>query len=197
MIYPLAQNKSTSNESFWKSSRKFLAANKLLYDKVSSQSTNVGRASIDLTKGGTSEESDSSGSSQLEIATKRPCLSSSLTAKLDEIAQGVSNIQKVLMFMKNMQQTFQCVICKGVVSTLMLWENHGLSGMCHKLASGPCFLPPLRIPNREPVPSQRTRRIAASFAGNRGRADHCSSCTSGSSDSDGDFDLPCYHLTHT
>ena len=115
--YPLVQNESTSNESFWKSSRKILAANKSLYDKVSGQSTNVGRASIDLTKGDTSEESDSSGSFQLEPATKRPRLSSSLTAKLDEIAQGVSNIQKVLMFMKNMQQTFQCVICKGVVST--------------------------------------------------------------------------------
>ena len=75
------------------------------------------RASIDLTRGDASEESDSSGSSQLEPSTKCPCLSSSLTAKLDEIAEGVSNIQKVLMFMKNMQQTFQCVICKGVVST--------------------------------------------------------------------------------
>ena len=87
--YPLAQNESTSYESFWKSSRKNLAANKSLYDKVSGQSTNVGRASIDLTKGDTSEESDSSGSSQLEPATKHPRLSSSLTAiaKLDEIAQ--------------------------------------------------------------------------------------------------------------
>ena len=115
--YPLTENESTSSESFWKSSRKILAANKSLYNKVSGQSTNVMRASIDLTRGDASEESDSSGSSQLEPSTKRPCLSSSLTAKLDEIAEGVSNIQKVLMFMKNMQQTFQCVICKGVVST--------------------------------------------------------------------------------
>jgi len=58
--YPLAQNESPSNESFWKSSRKILAANKSLYDKVSGQSTNVGRASIDLTKGDTIEELDSS-----------------------------------------------------------------------------------------------------------------------------------------
>ena len=192
MIYPLAQNKSTSNESFWKSSRKFLAANKLLYDKVSSQSTNVGRASIDLTKGGTSEESDSSGSSQLEIATKRPCLSSSLTAKLDEIAQGVSNIQKVLMFMKNMQQTFQCVICKGVVSTLMLWENHGLSGMCHKLASGPCFLPPLRIPNRELDEVLQTLQATMEEQTTAPPAHPAVP-----SDSDSDFDLPHYYLTHT
>ena len=48
---------------------------------------------------------------------KHPCLSSSLSAKLDEIAQGISNIQKVLMVMNNMQQTFYCLICKGVVST--------------------------------------------------------------------------------
>ena len=53
------------------------------------------RASIDLTKGGASKESDSSGSSQLEPATKCPCLSSSVTAKLDGIAKGVLNIQKV------------------------------------------------------------------------------------------------------
>ena len=115
--YPLTENESTSSESFWKLSRKILAANKLLYNKVSGQSTNVMRASIDLTRGDASEESDLSGSSQLEPSTKRPCLSSSLTAKLDEYAERVSNIRKVLMFMKNMQQTFQYVICKRVVST--------------------------------------------------------------------------------
>ena len=87
--YPFTENESTSTKSFWKSSCKILAANKSLYDKVSCQSTNVMRSSIDLTKGGIIKESDSSGSSQLEPATKCPCLSSSVTAKLDEIAKGV------------------------------------------------------------------------------------------------------------
>ena len=31
--YPLTENESTSSESFWKSSRKILAANKSLYNK--------------------------------------------------------------------------------------------------------------------------------------------------------------------
>lgn len=112
--YPLMMNDSTSGEGFWKSSRKVLAANKALYLKLTGRSTELGRASIDLTKEETSD-SDSSGSI-IEPATKRHCLSSTLNDKLDEIAHGVANIQKVMMFMKNMQNTFQCVICKGVVS---------------------------------------------------------------------------------
>ncbi len=62
--YPLMENDSTSSESFWKSSPKVLAANKSLYHKVSDESTNVGRASIEpLIQDESSEESHSSGSS--------------------------------------------------------------------------------------------------------------------------------------
>ncbi len=46
--YPLMENDSTRSGSFWKSSRKVLAVKKSLYCKVSGETTNVGRASIDL-----------------------------------------------------------------------------------------------------------------------------------------------------
>ena len=69
------------------------------------------RASIDLTKGGVIKESDSSGSSQLQPVTKCSCLSSSVTAKLDEVAKGVSSIQKVLISLVPRPPPFLSSIC--------------------------------------------------------------------------------------
>ncbi len=100
--YPLMDNDSTRGASFWKSSRKVLAANKALYRKVSGESTSLGRASIDLTRNDSSEESDSSKSSSGgpdKPAAKRPRVD--LTSTLEEIAKGVSSIQGLFMFMKN------------------------------------------------------------------------------------------------
>ena len=36
--------------------------------------------------------------------------------KLDEVARGVSSAQKLVTFMSNMKQAFECVVCKGIVS---------------------------------------------------------------------------------
>lgn len=55
---PLLDNESTTGESFWKSTRKILAANKQLYRKVTGQNTDIERASIDLTKEDSSDDSD-------------------------------------------------------------------------------------------------------------------------------------------
>ncbi len=102
--YPLMDNDSTRGASFWKSSRKVLAANKALYRKASGESMSLGRVSIDLTRNDSSEESDSSKSSSSgpdKPAQKRPRVD--LTSTLEEIAKGVSSIQGLFMFMKNMQ----------------------------------------------------------------------------------------------
>ena len=99
------------------------------------------------------------------------------------------------MFMKNMQQTFQCVICKGVVSTPMVAKCCGrIVGCqgCHKLASGPCFLPPLRIPNRELDEVLQTLQATMEEQTTAPPAHPAVP-----SDSDSDFDLPHYYLTHT
>ena len=54
--YPLLDNESTSGESFWKSTRKILAANRQLYRKLTGQNTDIERASIDLTKDNSSDD---------------------------------------------------------------------------------------------------------------------------------------------
>lgn len=166
------------------------------------------RASIDLTRGDASEESDSSGSSQLEPSMKCPCLSSSLTAKLDEIAEGVSNVQKVLMFMKNMQQTFQCVICKGVVSTptvakccgrivgcqgcVTSWlQGHASCPHCASPIEGQFLLRGLDevLQTLQATVEEQTTAPPAPITATR-------QCPAVPSDSDSDFDdLPRYHVS--
>ena len=104
-------------------SRKILAANREVYDKLTGQSTlSVGKASFDLT----GEDSDSSISDVVPLAGKRPRYdSSSVDEKLEDIAQRVSSIQHVLNFMKNMQQAFQCVVCRGTVTAPIVAECCG------------------------------------------------------------------------
>ena len=63
--YPLLDNESTNGEAFWKSTQKVLAANRDLYNKLTSQRTDLEVASIDLTCEDTAEESDSSGQQTL------------------------------------------------------------------------------------------------------------------------------------
>ena len=91
--YLILENVSTSEEAFWKSTRKVLAANCDLYDKLTGKSTrSVGKASIDLT----GDDSDSS-SSDLQPSGKRPCHdTSSMEAKLEDISQKVSSIQRLV-----------------------------------------------------------------------------------------------------
>ena len=98
-----------------------LAANRSLYDKLTGQCTDLEKANVDLTSEDTADESDSSGTINpdlLDPSPKRPCRKhdpSSVGTKLEEIAQGVANIQKLTLFMQNMQHAFQCVVCRGMV----------------------------------------------------------------------------------
>ena len=55
---PLLEDDNTSRETFLKSTRRILAANKQLYRKLIGQNTNIERASIDLTKDDRSDDSD-------------------------------------------------------------------------------------------------------------------------------------------
>ena len=120
--YPLLDNDSTRGEAFWKSTRKVLAANRGLYNKLIGQHTDLEKASIDLTCEDTAEESDSletTNPESLEPLRKQPRLKYdiSVNTKLDKIAKGVENIQKLIQFMQNMQQAFQCVVCRDMVSS--------------------------------------------------------------------------------
>ena len=105
--YPLLDNDSTRGEAFWKSTRKVLAANRGLYNKLTGQHTDLEKASIDLTCEETAEESDSSGATSpelLEPLRRQPRIKYdiSVNTKLDKIAKGVENIQKLTQFMQNM-----------------------------------------------------------------------------------------------
>ena len=114
---PLLDNLSTRGEVFWKSTWKVLAANRGLYIKLAGKCSKSENASIDLTCEDTAEESDSSGTTnpELDPPHKQSCWdhtpSSSVVAKLEEIREGVANIQQLTLFMQNMRQLFQCVVC--------------------------------------------------------------------------------------
>ena len=114
--YPLLGNDSTSGEGFWKSTRKVLATSRELYKKLTGQTTDPGRASIDLMRDDSSDNSDvsfpSSKRARLDCKSQED-----IHHKLDEIARGVSSVQKLVTFMSNMKQAFECVVCKGIVST--------------------------------------------------------------------------------
>ena len=112
--YPLLDNESTSGDSFWKSTRKILAANRQLYRKLTGQNTDIERASIDLTKDDSSDDSDI----LLPPPVKRPkcvCGDSSMSTvadKIEDISKQVSGLAESITFMQNMQHALECVVCK-------------------------------------------------------------------------------------
>ena len=74
--YPFLDNDSTHGKAIWKTTQKVLAANRDLYNKLTSQHTDLEVASIDFTCEDTTEESDSSGATNLELLEplrKQPC----------------------------------------------------------------------------------------------------------------------------
>ena len=114
--YPLLDNNSTSGESFWKSTRKILAANKQLYRKVTGQNTNIERASIDLTKDDSSDDSDI----LLPPVKLRKCEFGDssvvlIADKIEDISKQVSGLAESITFIQNMQHSLECVVCKGLV----------------------------------------------------------------------------------
>lgn len=117
--YPILDNDSTTGESFWRSTRKVLAASKAVYEKLTGHCTNLSNANVDLT----GDDSDSSAQSSPSPPTKRPCigtLPTSIEEKLDKIVTGMSSVQQLLTLMGNLQQAFQCVVCRGTVTVPMV-----------------------------------------------------------------------------
>ena len=116
-IYPLLDNESTTGESFWKSTRKILAANKQLCRKVTGQNTDIERASIDLTKEDSSDDSDI----LLPSVKRRKCAncgdSSTIADKIEDTFKQVSGLAESITFMQNMQRSLECVVCKGLVKS--------------------------------------------------------------------------------
>lgn len=115
--FPLLDNDSTKGVEFWKSTRKVLAANRLTYTKLTGRSSPE-KPTIDLTEG---DSDSSSGSSVLPMhppSPKKPrvelCKCSSVLTKLNEVAKGVEAVQRVTNFLSNLQQAFNCVICRDV-----------------------------------------------------------------------------------
>ena len=109
--FPLLDNDSTKGIEFWKS------ANRLTYTKLTGRPSPE-KPTIDVTEG----DSDSSiGSSVLPMhppSPKRPrvelCKCSSVMTKLNEVAKGVEAVQRVTNFLSNLQEGFNCVICRDV-----------------------------------------------------------------------------------
>ena len=132
--YPLLENDSTSVESFWRGTRKVLAANRAIYGKLTGQCTNVQNASVDLT----GDDSDSS-SVGMPPSLKRPCrdaLPSSIEEKLDTIVRGVSSVQRLMTLMGNLQQAFQCVVCRGTVTSPVVAKCCGRIIGCQRCVDG-------------------------------------------------------------
>ena len=106
--YPLLDNESTTGESFWKSTRKILAANKQLYRKVTGQNTDIERASTDLRKEDSSDNSDI----LLPSVKRRKCAncgdSSTIADKIEDISKQVSGLAESITFMQNMQRSLEC-----------------------------------------------------------------------------------------
>ena len=69
LLYPLLDNESTSGESF--GSLQVLAANRQLYQKLTGQNTDIERASTDLTKDDSSDDSHFATSSSQVQSTLR------------------------------------------------------------------------------------------------------------------------------
>ena len=136
--YPLLENDSTSVESFWRGTRKVLAANRAIYGKLTGQCTDLQKASVDLT----GEDSDAS-SVGIPPTLKRPCRDSlplAIEEKLDKIVRGVSSVERLMTLMGNLQQTFRCVLCHGTVTSPVVAKCCGRivgcreAGVTHVLA---------------------------------------------------------------
>ena len=132
--YPLLENDSTSVESFWRGTRKVLAANRAIHDKLTGRCTRLQNASVDLT----GEDSDSS-SVGMSPAQKRPCrdaVSPSIEEKLDKIVRGVSSMEQLMTLMGNLHQAFRCVVCHGTVSVPVVAKCCGRIIGCQRCVDG-------------------------------------------------------------
>ena len=133
--YPILDNDSTAGESFWRSTRKVLAASRAVYEKLTGHCTHLSNANVELT----GEDSDSSAASDCPPTTKRPCrdtLPASIEEKLDKIMTGVSSVKQLLTLMGNLQQAFQCVVCRGTVSVPVVAKCCGRIVGCRECVTG-------------------------------------------------------------
>ena len=144
--YPLLENDSTSVESFWRGTRKVLAANRAIYGKLTGQCTDLQKASVDPTGG----DSDASIVG-IPPTLKRPCRDSlplAIEEKLDKNVRGVSSVERLMTLMG---KPFG-VLCVTVLSHYQLLQSAvavllavnaawmvGLSTMRHVPTAPPSF----------------------------------------------------------
>ena len=111
--YPLLDNAATSIISFWKSTRKILAASKSIFQKLSGGSLDLKRANdeVDLTQAKEDEE--------LLPPSKRARTDSG-SKTLDEVFEKVDKIESKFTFISLLIKAFECVVCKAVMSKPMV-----------------------------------------------------------------------------
>ena len=82
-------------------------------ERLLAKTPDVERASIDLTKEDTSEDSDVS----LPPIKRRKCAceDTSIAEKIEDVCKQVSGLAESISFMRNMQRSLECVVCKGIV----------------------------------------------------------------------------------
>ena len=96
--FPLFANEATSGIDFWKSTRN-LAASKSVFEKYNGKSSDVKEAAIDLTSG--------------PPVPKKKCEREEGSS--DIILDKLNSIDNKLGFVKELQTSFQCVICRGIL----------------------------------------------------------------------------------
>ena len=101
-------------------------ANKQLYRKVTGQNTNIERASIDLTKDDSSDVFDillpPIKLHKCEFGDSSVVL---IADKIEDISKQVSGLAESITFMQNMQRSLECVVCKGLVRSPIVFKCCG------------------------------------------------------------------------
>ena len=101
-LFPIADNDSTSGPKFWRSTRKVIAAKRIIYEKLVGRS--VGEELSQL------EDDDiSTGPPNKKVKNRK---FEDIGAKVDGIDKKLDKIDKKLSIF---DETFECIICRSVV----------------------------------------------------------------------------------
>ena len=103
--FPLLSNDSTCGPDFWKGTRKILAASKSVYQKLTGLSTDLNAIDLTIEEAGPSE--------------KKPRLESDDSMKI--VLKKLTKVESQLGFLEQLAQAFQCVICKSISKTPVIF----------------------------------------------------------------------------
>lgn len=110
--YPLLANEGTSGIEFWKSTRKILGSSKSVYEKVSGSSANVNiEQAIDLT------DDEAGPSRKRQCATLLEPDTTQFETRMQLVLDKLTRVENKLIFLEELTQAFQCVICKSTAKT--------------------------------------------------------------------------------